>query len=171
MRALCLAVLASLSLAATSNAQIESFSGVAPGSYTGFSAFTAPAGIGWIARLGAGGLLVVDNGSMFPSSSAPNAMFGRGVDVQFKLQDPRKRFFGQFRSLPFIAVPPNQVQIRFFLTSGVWSPWLASPINTLGYTPTFWDVGTIFGQGYWAAQIRGNGSLPGYVGMDTLFVF
>ncbi|MCB9892132.1 MAG: hypothetical protein H6833_10830 [Planctomycetes bacterium] len=157
-----------LAFASTSQAQPESFTGIAPGSYPTFMGFTAPGGIGSFSMIGTGGLMVVDNGMLFPPASAPNAMFGRGVDVQFRLLQPRKMFRGRFRSLPFIATPPTFVFVRFYLTSLVWTPWFAVPINTLGYTGMTWDIGSMFGQGFWMVQMVGNGSLPGYVGMDDL---
>lgn len=171
MRLFSLALVFALAFTSTSRAQLEGFTGVAPGSYASFAGFTAPGGIGAFSRLGLGGLLLVDNGALFPPSTGPNAMFGRGVDVQFRLQEPRKRFFGQFRALTFITTPPTVVRVRFFLTSFTWTPWMALPINTSSYTNGFWDVAGMFGQGYWAAQLAGNGTLPGYVGMDNLIVF
>ena len=72
--------------------------------------------------------------------------------------------------MPIIAVPPTTVQVRFYLTSLVWTPWFTVPINSLGYTTGFWDTAAMFGQGFWMVQMVGNGSLPGYVGMDNLNV-
>ena len=151
-------------------AQFEGFTGVAPGSYPNFAGFTAPGGIGQFSRIGTGGLLLVDNGMILPPATGPNAMFGRGVDVQFRLQQPRRQFKAQFRAVPIIAVPPTTVQVRFYLTSLVWTPWFTVPINSLGYTTGFWDTAAMFGQGFWMVQMVGNGSLPGYVGMDNLNV-
>ncbi|MCB9892128.1 MAG: hypothetical protein H6833_10810 [Planctomycetes bacterium] len=160
-----------LALTSASFAQVESFTGIAPGSYSNFMGFTAPGGIGSFSMMGTGGLMVVDNGSLFPPASGPHAMFGRGVDVQFRLLQPRKLFKGRFRSLPFIGTPPTFVFVRFYLTSFVWSPWLAVPINTLSYTGVGFNVGSMFGQGFWAVQMMGNGSLPGYVGIDDLTLY
>jgi hypothetical protein len=152
-------------------AQLESFTGVAPGSYPNFAGFTAPGGIGQFSRIGVGGLLLVDNGVILPPATGPNAMFGRGVDVQFRLMQPRNQFSARFRSVPIIAVPPTIVRVRFYLTSLVWTPWIAVPINSLAYNSVGWNVPMMFGQGFWAVQMVGNGSLPGYVGMDDLVVF
>ncbi len=173
MRLLSLVLFAALSIAAAPRSQsnFEGFEGVIPGSYASFAGFTAPGGIGGFSRIGTLGLLLVDNGALFPPQTGTNAMFGRGVDVQFRLNSPRKQFFGRFRALTFVNPPPNTMRIRFYLTNFTWTPWLPLAINPAGYVSGYWNVGNMFNQGYWAAQMAGNGGLPGYVGMDHLWVF
>jgi hypothetical protein len=68
---------------ATTPSQIESYDAIAPGSYLGMPVF---AGFGSAARMGSVNALLV--GGFGSPLTAPNMMFGRGTDVQIRLQGP-----------------------------------------------------------------------------------
>ncbi len=172
-RMLVLAALASVAYVAQAQVPIgpfvsattEQFDTLAPGSYAAFPAF---AGFGTFSRIGAGGAMVVTNNpALLPSISAPNAMFGRGVDVMVRLSSLRKWFGGYYR-VPNAGVPVTNVKFVFYQGAVMVGVSVGGPINAFGYTWYGYDLGPL--GGYDRVEIYGNASIPGYVGMDNIYV-
>lgn len=142
----------------TAPALIETFDTTAPGAYMAFPVF---GGLGGAARIGTAGLLNV--GPPSPFVTAPNGMFGRGVDVNIKINGQMRRFGGFFRSTNFILTPPTIATFKFYDSSNVLIGVGAAPISPAW---SWIGFGTI---PKWSrVEIFGNGSSPGYVAMDQL---
>lgn len=142
----------------------ELFDTLAPTSYVSFPAF---AGAGAFSRIGVGGLLVVtNNAALLPSITAPNAMFGRGVDVNVRFATRYKRFGGWYR-VPNAGVPVTTVKFVFYQGAVPIGVSVGGPVNMFGYTWYGYDLGPL--GGYDRVEIYGNGPLPGYVGMDNVY--
>lgn len=138
----------------------ETFDAIAPGSYMSFPAMGGAAGV---ARIGTGGLLMIDN-AILPGLSLPNSCWGRGVDVQWRFQS-LKRFFGGFFRVPNAGVAVNAMIVRFW--NGA-APVGAAvmPVNNAAWQWRGWYVPARFDR----VEIFGNGGTPGYVGMDNVRV-
>jgi hypothetical protein len=167
-----LVVLAAFGAVAAANAQVsilpflatstENFNSTALGSYMGFPGF---AGQGGFARIGTQGLLhVTNNPALLPPVSG-NAMYGRGVDVQIRFQGVRKRFGGVFR-VANSGIPVTMMTVQFYNGGFPVGVPVTATINNTSWQWRGWDVSGV--GGYNEVRIFGNGSLPGYVGMENL---
>lgn len=140
----------------------ETFNMVTPGSYMNFPGFS---GQGTFNRIGTGGLLLVTNNPALLPPVSGNAMFGRGVDVQIRFQGVRKRFGGLFR-VATSGVPVTMMTVQFYNAGSPVGIPVTAAVNTTSWQWRGWDVGSL--GGYDEVRIFGNGSLPGYVGMENL---
>ncbi len=147
-------------------AAMEKFEPIAPGAYVGFAGF---AGLAGFSRIGGAGLLIVNNNpAVLTGASPPHTMFGRGANVRVRMQSVRKKFGGVFR-VPNAGVAVTTMFVRFRRAGVFISPWIAAPVNAAVWQWRGWDVGPI--GGYDEVYIYGNGSTPGYVGMDNMRIF
>lgn len=137
----------------------ENFDLLAPGSYP---VFPGMAGFATFNRYGGGGALLVGHTGMVPVTP-PNAMFGRGVDVDIHLKAFRTEFGGFFRN-PDVGVNVNKA--KFIFMNGI-NP-VGSAIGPI--TPAFAWLGYRSSVPFNRVIVLGNGSLPGYVGMDNVIV-
>jgi hypothetical protein len=141
----------------------ENFDAMAVGSYAGFSGFGGLAGIG---RIGTGGALIVNSSTaILPPFSRKNDMFGRGVDVRIRFQSVHKRFGGRFR-VPWAGVPVTWMRVFFYKGGLLVGAPVGAPVNNAAWQWRGWDLGPL--GGFDEVRIFGNGTLPGYVGMDSL---
>jgi hypothetical protein len=167
-----LVVLAAIGTVAAAHAQVsvlpflassgETFNAVPAGSYMNFPGFL---GQGTFNRIGTGGLLLVTNNPALLPPVSGNAMFGRGVDVQIRFQGLRKRFGGLFR-VATSGVPVTMMTVQFYNAGSPIGVPVTAPVNSTSWLWRGWDVGSL--GGYDEVRIFGNGSLPGYVGMENL---
>lgn len=144
----------------------ENFDAIPPGSYVSFPAMN---GFAAFARIGGANALVVDNGIM-PGLSAPNSMWGRGCDVEFRYNGLRRRFGGFMRQVP-VGPNPNGVLVQFY-QGAVLVGAAVAPIAIGGgpWVPGMWRG--------WFSTVPFNrvliiglgGTLPGYVAMDNVRV-
>lgn len=163
---------AALAAVSVANAQIpvgafagplENFDAMVPGSYTGFSAW---AGLAGISRIGTGGALIVNNNpGLLPPFSVKNDMFGRGVNVRIRYQSVHKRWGGRFR-VPWAGIAVNWMRVFFYKGGVLVGAPVGAAVNNAAWLWRGWDLGPL--GGYDEVRIYGNGSLPGYVGMDHL---
>lgn len=141
----------------------ENFDTMIPNSYVGFPGFAGTAGL---SRIGTGGLLMVNNSAaILPPLTGANDMFGRGVNVRIRFQSVRKRFGGFFR-VPNAGIAVTMMGVRFFKAGVPVGVPVMATINNTTWQWRGWDVGYL--GGYDEVRIYGNGSLPGYVGMDRM---
>lgn len=142
--------------------KIENFDALAPGSYAGFPAM---AGFAGISRTPASNALLVGGGAVLPPLSAPNAMFGRGTDVFIRFQADRKQFGGYFR-VPNAGINVTHATYIFRNAAMAVVGVVVAPVNPFGWQWRGWRSTIPFR----SVEIRGNGALPGYVGMDAIRV-
>jgi hypothetical protein len=139
----------------------ESFDTYAPGAYAGMMSFGGPA---IISRIGTGGLLMVNaNPAVLPPISAPNDLFGRGVDVRIRFKGVWQRFGGYFR-VPNLGNPVNLMRVDFLFNGALVGSAIA-PVNNLGWQ---WRGYDLLMPSFNEVRIFGNGLNPGYVGMENL---
>lgn len=138
----------------------ENFDAMTAGSYTSFPAM---AGAAWVARIGTGGLLHID-GTLLPALSPPHSMWGRGVDVLWRFSTTKRWFGGFFRAVA-AGFPVTAMTVRFF-NGAMPVGSVVVPISTTSWGWRGWIVPCQFDR----VEIYGNGSLPGYVGMDDIRV-
>ncbi|MBX3119254.1 MAG: hypothetical protein KF784_09325 [Fimbriimonadaceae bacterium] len=163
MAAFAVSVRAQVAIGPFAGAINENFNAMVPGSYVGFAGY---AGAGGFNRLNVGGLLVVNNNpGLLPMVDAPNNMFGRGTDVQIRFQQVWKRFGGVFR-VPNAGIVVTTATFQFYRFGLPVGVPVAAPVNMAGWVWIGYDCGPI--GGYDEVRIYGNGTLPGYVGMDLL---
>lgn len=164
--------LATLSIVGASQAQApiapflpaitENFNLIAPGSYANFIGY---GGQGGFNRIGVGGLLVVTNAPALLPPISGNAMFGRGVSVQIRYQQVWRLWGGWFR-VPNAGIAVNTMTVQFWRTGVMVGVAVMAPVNNFAWQWRGWDTSAI--GGYDEVRIFGNGSLPGYVGMDDM---
>lgn len=141
----------------------ETFNTIALGSYVGFVGFS---GQGAFSRIGTGGLLMVQNTPMLTPISG-NDMFGRGVNVRIRYQSVWKQWGGHFR-VPNAGIAVTAMGVRFFRAGLPVGVGVFAPINNGAWLWRGWDLSAV--GGYDEVRIYGNGSLPGYVGMENIRV-
>ena len=127
----------------------------------GFLAHPVFAGLGVAQAIGSGGALVI--GPPSPFLSGPNGMFGRGVDVNIKINGQRRRFGGGFRNVLAGIVPATTVKFKFYDVTNTLIGTATAPL-TAAWT---WR-GYITVPKWTRVEIYGNAGLPGYVAMDNL---
>jgi hypothetical protein len=137
----------------------ENFDTFTPGTYSTHPVF---GGFGTTNMIGTGGLLVVDNFQV-PALSAPNCFWGRGVDVEWKVPVPMRRFGGWFRRVQ-VGVVINSATFRFYDASN--NP-LGSMTVPLTNTWTWRGFRTLPAK--WSrVEVIGNGPFPGLVAHDDV---
>lgn len=142
----------------------ERFDALAATTYASFTGFSGMAGF---SRIGTGGLLLVNNApAILPPLSLANDMFGRGVNVNIRFQKQYKQFGGYFR-VPNAGVVVSVARFDFY-RGGLFVATVTRAVNNLSWQWAGWDLGP--DGGFDRVEIRGNGALPGYVGMDNLVV-
>lgn len=145
----------------------ERFDTTPVNTYVAFPGFFSLASV---QRIGTNGLLVVHNNPAFaPSISAPNNMWGRGVDVQIKmLFGTWNRFGGGFRMVNAGLFIPS-VTFRFLRNGNPVGVPVTTPINNLNWVWSGWNLASL--GGFDEIHITGNGPIPGYVAMDNLRIW
>jgi hypothetical protein len=167
---------------------VENLDGYGAGASPGFAGFTpvgsppAPVGpsMGMILPLNPAGVLMrVGAGAALFPQSGPNALFGRGTDVQMLFEEPCTKF-GGFFSRTNIAVGVTTATFSFFLNGAPVGtpvtvtlplpPPITDPPPQVLWTYIGFDL-TGVGPGIFnEVRVTGNGIFQGYVGMDTLAV-
>lgn len=134
---------------------IENYDAMAPGSYTSFPVWGGNASFSRLTPVN--GIVV---GAPLTPLSAPNAVFGRGVDVQIRVNQPMRLFGGFFKLAPF-GIAVTQARFRFYDAFNNFIGQGVAPINP-GWTWIGWQ--TI--PAWHRVEVIGNGSLAGYVAFD-----
>lgn len=140
----------------------ENFNAIPLGSVPSFIAY---GGMGQFSRIGLGGLLHVDNNPVLLPPISGNAMFGRGVDVRIRYANAWKYWGGWFR-VANAGIVVNTMTVQFWRLGVPVGVAVMAPVNNVAWNWRGWDVGVV--GGYDEVRIFGNGSLPGYVGMDEM---
>lgn len=145
----------------TSPALIERFDTTAAGAYPLFPVFS---GLGICQRIGTGGLLNV--GPPSPFVTTPNGVFGRGVDIQVRINAQMNLFGGFFKQGLFGIVPPTTATFNFYTASNVLIGGMTVPL-----TASWQWLGFVVIPKWSRVDIIGNGPLPGYIVMDSIRMF
>ncbi|HRI44928.1 MAG TPA: hypothetical protein PLL78_00250 [Fimbriimonadaceae bacterium] len=141
---------------------METFDTMPPGTYAGFAGMGGFAGF---SRVPAVNAMQVGGGPILPPLSPPNAMYGRGTDVLLRFQAPRRRFGGWFR-VANSGVVVTQATFIFRNSASIIVGIAVVPINTASWQWYGWFSTLAFH----SVEIQGNGTSPGYVGMDHLLL-
>lgn len=141
----------------------ESFESMAASAYLSFPGW---AGGAIFSRIGViGGLVVNATPAILPPFSGKQEMFGKGADVRIKFAGVHKKFGGRFRT-PWAGVPVTWMRVFFYKAGVLVGVPVGASVNTLGWLWHGWDLGSL--GGYDEVRIFGNGTKPGFVGMDCL---
>ncbi len=167
-----LVAVASLAVVGVAQAQVaiapfapaitENFNAIPLGSVPNFIGY---GGLGQFSRIGVGGLLHVDNNPLLLPPISGNAMFGRGVDVQIRYANVWRLWGGWFR-VPNAGIAVTTMTVQFWRMGVPVGVLVMAPVNNAAWQWHGWDTSAI--GGYDMVRIFGNGSLPGYVGMDDM---
>jgi hypothetical protein len=139
----------------------ETFDTTATGAYLSNPTF---GGIGVYGRIGPINACMVATANLVPPLSPPHSMFGRGCDVQWKVNVPMRRFGGWFRSTPSGPLSTTAT-FNFFDAAN-------NPIGTITVplTPVWTWRGFLTIPKWSRVEVIGNASLPGYVAHDNVRV-
>lgn len=142
----------------------ETFDTKLPGTYASFPGFAA---VGFFSTTGGtGGLQINNSVAILPFLSFANDMYGRGANVRIRFNGLRHRFGGYFR-VPMTSVVVTSAKYEFYRT-GVFIGSIVGAVNNVAWLWHGYNLAAL--GGYDEVRISGNGSIPGYVGMDSLAI-